>query len=154
MNNNCALGDFVPFLERSLDQVPRDAGPDVDGVDRFDATRVFDVVGHLSHDRLADRDRRGLGGAICGVRFSHPPPGIRPLSKRTVAMRLAAKIAGHRCPSGLAVRFHCPAAKNLRTSSSCEPSRADQHAVALRSFAMARILPAIPLTATRPKNSP
>ena len=53
--------DVASFLEGHLGEIPGDARPDIDRVDRVGAARVIDIVDNFVLDGLADVDDRRAG---------------------------------------------------------------------------------------------
>jgi hypothetical protein len=58
LEEHVPLLDQRPFLEVDLVQVARDAGPQLDGIDRGGPGGEVRVVGDLALDGITDRDRR------------------------------------------------------------------------------------------------
>jgi len=58
LEEHIPLRDQRPFLEVDLVQVTRDAGPQLDGIDRGRPGREVRVVGDLALNGITDRDRR------------------------------------------------------------------------------------------------
>ena len=87
LEQQVALLDLGPFLERHLDQVAGDAGPDVHRLDRIGPAGEIDEVGDLALDRLADGHRGRLGGAGWGCLLPQPMARTTTMERKTEAAR-------------------------------------------------------------------